>query len=75
MITLGADVNLMAELSLYGKFYEIPEFLFYRRLHAAASSGLKADGRGGRVSYAKQGPQRTSTAEGLEASFWVSPFR
>jgi glycosyltransferase involved in cell wall biosynthesis len=28
----GADLNLMAEVALRGKFYEIPEALFYRRV-------------------------------------------
>jgi glycosyltransferase involved in cell wall biosynthesis len=33
----GSDRNLLAELSLYGKLYEIPEYLFFRRDHADAS--------------------------------------
>jgi len=37
----GADMVFLAELSLYGKFWEIPEFLFYRRLHPTASSSFK----------------------------------
>jgi glycosyltransferase involved in cell wall biosynthesis len=36
----GGDSVLVAELSLYGSFWEIPEFLFYRRLHPRASSSL-----------------------------------
>ena len=39
----GGDIPLVAELTLYGKFWEIPEFLFYRRLHPAASSSYKHD--------------------------------
>jgi hypothetical protein len=38
---LGADILFLAELTLYGKFWEIPEFLFYRRLHPAAYSSQK----------------------------------
>jgi len=34
----GADNCLLAELSLYGKFFEIPEFLFFRRVHPASYS-------------------------------------
>ena len=34
----GGDVPLVAELALYGKFWEIPEVLFYRRLHPWALS-------------------------------------
>ncbi|TMQ55303.1 MAG: glycosyltransferase family 2 protein [Candidatus Eisenbacteria bacterium] len=37
---LAADVVFMTELSLYGTFWEVPEFLFYRRFHAAASSAM-----------------------------------
>lgn len=37
---LAADVVFLAELSLYGTFWEIPEFLFYRRFHPAASSSM-----------------------------------
>ncbi len=38
-----SDVNLVAELSLYGKFYELPQRLFFRRLHPEASSWARAD--------------------------------
>lgn len=38
---LSSDVVLMGELSLRGKFCEIPEFLFYRRFHPSASSSMK----------------------------------
>lgn len=37
---LGSDVVLVAELALYGKFTEIPEPLFYRRIHDGAFSSL-----------------------------------
>ena len=39
---VGADVCLLAELSLYGKFFELPDYLFSRRLHPAASRELNA---------------------------------
>lgn len=39
----SADINFMGELSLHGKFVEIPECLFYRRIHAAAYSANKED--------------------------------
>ena len=32
----GADANLLAELSLYGRLYEVPEYLFLRRDHSKA---------------------------------------
>ncbi len=39
----GGDIPLVAELTLYGKFREIPEFLFCRRFHSGASSSYKDD--------------------------------
>ena len=33
----GSDVVLLSNLSLLGGFYEIPEFLFFRRIHPAMS--------------------------------------
>ena len=42
---IGSDVNLMAELTLHGKFWEVPDFLFYRRFHPQASSSLKEVGQ------------------------------
>ncbi len=36
----GAEKVLMGELSLQGQFAEIPEVLFYQRLHQDASGGL-----------------------------------
>lgn len=37
---IGSDIPLLAELTLHGKFYEIPEFHFYRRFHPQASSSF-----------------------------------
>lgn len=36
----GGDFPLIAEMSLYGKFYEISDAFFYRRIHEGASSAL-----------------------------------
>jgi len=41
---VGSDVDLMLELSLYGTFVEIPEPLFFRRLHSSAASQMDEDG-------------------------------
>ena len=35
---LASDIRFVAEMSLYGKFAVIPEYLFYRRFHQDASS-------------------------------------
>jgi glycosyltransferase involved in cell wall biosynthesis len=36
----ASDMVLVSELSLYGQFHELPEVLFYRRLHPAALSSV-----------------------------------
>lgn len=35
---LASDIRFLAELSLYGKFFVIPEHLFFRRFHEDSSS-------------------------------------
>jgi glycosyltransferase involved in cell wall biosynthesis len=39
----AADINFLAEMTLYGKFMEIPEVLFFRRMHSQASSSNLRD--------------------------------
>lgn len=41
----GSDRNALAELALLGKIYEIPEALFYHRLHPQALGAAKHSGR------------------------------
>jgi glycosyltransferase involved in cell wall biosynthesis len=38
---ISSDLCFLGELSLHGKFWEIPEFLFYRRIHPDAYSNQK----------------------------------
>jgi glycosyltransferase involved in cell wall biosynthesis len=38
----GGDYPLIAEMSLYGKIFEIPDAFFYRRMHEEAASALKS---------------------------------
>jgi len=40
---LWSDSRFIAELSLYGKFYVLPEFLFFRRFHEGSSSWEQTD--------------------------------
>jgi glycosyltransferase involved in cell wall biosynthesis len=40
---IGGDIPLLAELVLYGKFREVPEFLFFRRIHPQAASVRRED--------------------------------
>lgn len=37
---IASDMVFLAELSLYGQFWEIPEYLFFRRFHPQASSSF-----------------------------------
>jgi len=37
----GSDIPFQAELSLHGKFIEIPEVLFYRRMHQASFTAMR----------------------------------
>jgi glycosyltransferase involved in cell wall biosynthesis len=41
----GCDRNTLAELSLLGRIYEIPEYLFYHRLHPQALGAAQNSGR------------------------------
>jgi glycosyltransferase involved in cell wall biosynthesis len=36
----GADIVLLGELALHGQFWEIPQELFFRRMHEEASSAM-----------------------------------
>jgi glycosyltransferase involved in cell wall biosynthesis len=40
---VGSDINLLAELTLYGKYCELPERLFYRRFHKTSGSWKRGD--------------------------------
>jgi glycosyltransferase involved in cell wall biosynthesis len=40
---VASDYNLLAELALYGKFYELPERLFFRRFHKDSGSWNRGD--------------------------------
>ena len=39
----SSDVSLMSELTLYGKFFEVPEYLFYRRMDEESATKLKSE--------------------------------
>ncbi len=38
---LGSDLSMMAALTLHGKFYELPEFMFRRRIDEDSHTGLR----------------------------------
>lgn len=41
----GSDINFLAELALYGKLYELPERLFFRRFHKDSTSWARNDSK------------------------------
>ena len=55
---IPSDVNLVAELSLYGKFSELPRRLFFRRLHPDAASWERSDMRRQSAFYDPGGTRR-----------------
>mgnify|MGYP000080977274 CR=1 FL=1 len=40
---LASDINLIAELTLYGTYHELPDYLFSRRMHPDCSSWDRSD--------------------------------
>jgi glycosyltransferase involved in cell wall biosynthesis len=40
---VSSDINLLAELTLYGKFFELPHRLFFRRFHKDSGSWKRGD--------------------------------
>ena len=59
----GADYRMMAELSLLGKFVEVPERLYVRRIHAGSTGGNI-----GRASWLRQ--YSSGSPSGLRAPYW-----
>ena len=41
----GSDIPWQAEIALHGKIWEIPEYLFFRRMHRDAQSSMSPDAR------------------------------
>jgi len=48
---VASDINLLAELSLYGKFHELPDRLFFRRFHQDSGSWKRGDAEHERKRY------------------------
>jgi glycosyltransferase involved in cell wall biosynthesis len=40
---MSSDINLLAELTLYGKFFELPHRLYFRRFHKDSGSWQRGD--------------------------------
>ena len=57
---VGSDINLLAELTLYGKFYELPERLFFRRFHEESGSWNRTDAAHQARRYLASGSRRAT---------------
>lgn len=65
---LASDVHYLAELSLYGKFQVVPEYLFYRRYHTQSSSWNRADAKAQQAYYA---PKKKGLRLQSWRKFWI----
>lgn len=61
----GSDHPMMAEVALIGELYEIPEYLFYRRVHSKSSLKANKDQRSLRLWF-----DSSKTGRG-ENPFWL----
>ncbi len=56
----GSDINLLAELALYGKFHELPHRLFYRRFHKESGSWVRGNAEHDAKRYHASGARRAT---------------
>ena len=56
---VASDINLLAELSLYGKFFELPYRLYFRRFHQDSGSWKRGDAQHEARRYHASGARRT----------------
>ena len=56
---VASDVTLLAELTLYGKFFELPDRLFFRRCHEGSGSWKRGDAEHEARRYHASGARRT----------------
>ena len=54
----ASDINLLAELTLYGKFFELPHRLFFRRFHPDSGSWKRGDDKHDAKRYHAAGAAR-----------------
>jgi glycosyltransferase involved in cell wall biosynthesis len=73
---IGSDINLLAELTLYGKFREVPECFFYRRFHSESSSWDRKNIKHQLRFYDPSGRVRVACPQwGMNRGFWSAVWR
>ena len=60
---VASDINLLAELALYGKYVELPERLFFRRFHKDSGSWKRGDAAHEAKRYYASGDARYKRAK------------
>jgi glycosyltransferase involved in cell wall biosynthesis len=75
----ASDVHFLAELTLYGKFWLLPEALFYRRFHEQSSSWNRNDPEHQRKYYSPNARSFTGAHTwrkyaGLLGAVWRAPI-
>ena len=60
---VGSDINLLAELTLYGKFVELPQRLYFRRMHEDSGSWKRGDKEHEAQRYHAAGRRRAPMAK------------
>ena len=76
---VGSDIALLAELALYGKFFELPERHFYRRFHKDSGSWKRGDREHEARRYHASGARNTGLNKwhrhmGLLSAVYGSPL-
>jgi glycosyltransferase involved in cell wall biosynthesis len=71
----GSDIILLAELTLYGKYYELPERLFYRRFHPQSGSWQRTSETHQRAHYLAAHAKRMRFLEWRRQLGFISTVR
>jgi len=76
---VASDINLLAEMTLYGKIHELPERLFYRRFHETSGSWKRGDKKHDAKYYYAGKERRTGFKDwqchaGFFSAIWTSPL-
>lgn len=71
----GSDIVMLAELTLYGKFYELPERLFYRRFHPKSGSWRRTSETHQRLHYMAANAKRMRFLEWRRHLGYLSTVR
>ncbi len=72
---VASDINLLAELSLYGKFFELPHRLYFRRFHQDSGSWKRGDAEHEAKRYHASGGDASVSTSGAATLEFFSAVR